>query len=430
MTAVMLTVSCSGDDDNPVVSATDNIPPAAITDLVADNPTGNSVVLTWTAPGDDSLAAKAAVYDIRYSTTLITASNWSTATAFGNPVAPAVAGVEQCDTVTGLSATTKYYFAIRTADEASNWSGLSNVDSMTTYLPGHWTVYTTANSSLPHNNVKDIAFATATARYVATSGGLALISGTQWTTYTVVSSDIISDDLTSVEVDGAGVVWIGTQGDGISRLSGGNFVNYDWESTGELINSITDIVAVSGTDIWFGTLSNGLFNFNNTDWVNYNAGNSDLLTDAVKCLGLDADDDLWIGYGTGGVGKYDGVSFENLDADGALQYKSVLSIAKDGNTMWFATDIGVYAYNGSNWTSYTTANSGLVSNVVLSLAQGADGDWWCGTINGLSRFDGSTWTTYTTGNSPLPSNFVNVVKVDPVGDVWVGTSGGLGMLIE
>jgi len=428
--ALVLTVSCSDEDDNPIISVTDNVPPAAITDLAASNPTGNSVVLTWTAPGDDSMAAKATEYDIRHSTTFITASNWSSATPLGTPVAPTVGGGDQCDTITGLSSTTKYYFAIRTADEVPNWSGISNVDSMTTYLPGNWAVYTTANSSLPSNAVTDVAFQTATSRYVTTHGGLAVISGTQWYVYTTASSNIASDYLTSVAIDGAGIKWIGSLGGGIIRLAGTTFTNYNEESTLESINSINTIAVANQDDIWFGTPMHGLFNFDNVTWTNYHTGNSDLLSDVIKCLGLDGDGNLWVGYGMGGVGKWDGVYFENFDADGALQYNPVLSIANVGSTMWFSTDIGVYTFNGSNWTSYTTANSGLVSDIVLSLARGTDGDWWFGTSNGLSRFDGSTWTTYNTGNSPLPSNLVNVVKVDPVGDIWIGTSGGLGVFYD
>ncbi len=91
--------------------------------------TANSIRVTWTAVGDDSLLGTATTYDIRYSTTPITTSNWNAAAqASGEPV-PAVAGTQQSFTVTGLLPVTSYYFAIKVADEAPNWSGLSNVVS-------------------------------------------------------------------------------------------------------------------------------------------------------------------------------------------------------------------------------------------------------------------------------------------------------------
>src|SRR3989344_173512 len=49
------------------LSPPDSIPPAAITDLTASNPTVNSITLSWTAPGDDGNAGTASVYDLRYS---------------------------------------------------------------------------------------------------------------------------------------------------------------------------------------------------------------------------------------------------------------------------------------------------------------------------------------------------------------------------
>jgi chitodextrinase len=45
---------------------------------------------------------------------------------------PGAPGAKQSVTVTGLLANTTYYFAIKTADEVPNWSGLSNVFSATT----------------------------------------------------------------------------------------------------------------------------------------------------------------------------------------------------------------------------------------------------------------------------------------------------------
>lgn len=94
--------------------------------------TPNSVRLNWTAVGDDSLVGVASTYDVRYSTSPISAGNWASATqATGEPT-PVAAGTRQTFTVSGLQPQTTYYFAIKTGDEVPNWSGLSNVISATT----------------------------------------------------------------------------------------------------------------------------------------------------------------------------------------------------------------------------------------------------------------------------------------------------------
>ncbi len=93
----------------------------------------NSVTLTWTTPGDDSLSGTASQFDIRYSTSPITAANFSSATRWTTGVpTPATPGTSQSVMVTGLTPATLYYFAMKTADDVPNWSGISNVISKTT----------------------------------------------------------------------------------------------------------------------------------------------------------------------------------------------------------------------------------------------------------------------------------------------------------
>jgi hypothetical protein len=94
--------------------------------------TPTSVTLNWTTPGDDSLVGTASQFDLRYSTSAITAANFASATRWAAMPAPAAPGSRQSVTVTGLTPATTYYFALKTADEVPNWSGLSNVISKAT----------------------------------------------------------------------------------------------------------------------------------------------------------------------------------------------------------------------------------------------------------------------------------------------------------
>jgi hypothetical protein len=93
---------------------------------------GNSITLSWTAPGDDSASGTASQYDIRYSTSPITEANWNSATQISGEPTPLPAGQQQTFAVTGLQSNVTYYFAMKTADEVPNWSGLSNVATGTT----------------------------------------------------------------------------------------------------------------------------------------------------------------------------------------------------------------------------------------------------------------------------------------------------------
>jgi hypothetical protein len=126
LVAVLLAGGCS-DSSNNTTEPGDTTAPAAITNLAHGTVTATSVVLTWTAPGDDGSTGTAGAYDIRYSTATITEGNWASATQAPSEPAPVAAGGAQTFTVTGLSPGTPYYFAMKAADEVPNWSALSNV---------------------------------------------------------------------------------------------------------------------------------------------------------------------------------------------------------------------------------------------------------------------------------------------------------------
>ena len=131
----------------------DTTPPAAISNLALSNPTTTTITLTWTAPGDDGTTGTASVYDFHYSTSpILSDSDYSAAPdVTPSPPAPAVAGTVQNMTVTGLSANTTYYFAVKTYDEVPNISALSNAPGLST-LPASDTTPPAAVSDLALSN--------------------------------------------------------------------------------------------------------------------------------------------------------------------------------------------------------------------------------------------------------------------------------------
>lgn len=86
-----------------------------------------TLTLSFTAPGDDGTSGRAAQYDIRYSTSLITAANFSLATRVTGLAPPQPPGTRESIRVTSLLPSTVYWFAIKAADEVGNWSAMSNV---------------------------------------------------------------------------------------------------------------------------------------------------------------------------------------------------------------------------------------------------------------------------------------------------------------
>ncbi len=105
---------------------------AAATSLILALPSAvdagaGSVILRWTATGNDSLVGTATAYDLRYSLSPITAANWGSTIGVAGVPPPAPSGTHESFMVTGLPAGAAYYFAIKARDEAGNWSLISNV---------------------------------------------------------------------------------------------------------------------------------------------------------------------------------------------------------------------------------------------------------------------------------------------------------------
>lgn len=113
-------------------SLPDTTAPAAVSNLALSSPSNSAMTVSWTAPGDDGSTGTATSYDLRYSTSAITSGNFSSATQVSDEPTPSVAGTSQTMTVSGLSAVTTYYFAIKTSDEVPNTSSISNVVSLAT----------------------------------------------------------------------------------------------------------------------------------------------------------------------------------------------------------------------------------------------------------------------------------------------------------
>lgn len=104
---------------------------ATPTTAEAQTSADSTVVLQWTAPGDDGTTGRATSYDLRYRTANITGTDtlswWNAATRVTGLPAPGVAGATDSMRVRGLQPVTTYYFLIRAADEVPNWSAYSNL---------------------------------------------------------------------------------------------------------------------------------------------------------------------------------------------------------------------------------------------------------------------------------------------------------------
>lgn len=201
----------------------DTVPPADVSDLSTSGATASSINLSWTAPGDDGNSGTASSYDVRYSTIPITSGNWDSAIQVSGEPTPSIAGTNETMTVSGLVSATTYYFAIKTADEVPNGSGLSNVASGTTLAPpqANYLVVNTAGAQVnPANRTQVIGIT------LQNSGSTNITIATMAVSWSGVPGN---RRLTGITIDG------------LSRWTG--------NATSGTTENITDVVIAPGATI-------------------------------------------------------------------------------------------------------------------------------------------------------------------------------------
>jgi hypothetical protein len=141
----------------------DGMAPLQVLDLEGMTISDSECILTWTSTGDDGLAGRASLYDIRYSTSPITEQNWESASQVVSEPPPKPSGEADSCVVTGLVPETNYYFAMRVADEVPNWSEISNSCPVLAWSEYFWAVPT----SVYRGEVVHVLFRTSNPEIVA-----------------------------------------------------------------------------------------------------------------------------------------------------------------------------------------------------------------------------------------------------------------------
>jgi ligand-binding sensor domain-containing protein len=160
----------------------------------------------------------------------------------------------------------------------------------------------------------------------------------------------------------------------------------------------------------------------------------------VRAFAQDGRGLLWIGTDEG-LGRFDGYRFQNWAAgagnEHGLSSYAITALVADDKSLWVGTQGGgvdrldLETQAIENLKADKKNPSSLPSNLILSLAGGADGRLWIGTDAGLALLDrktGAIQNFVAEGNEKsLSDNRIQTVFEDTkTGTLWVGTvEGGL-----
>jgi ligand-binding sensor domain-containing protein len=213
-------------------------------------------------------------------------------------------------------------------------------------------------------------------------------SSEEWTT--LPSGDpgmgIASGTPSAMTLDGRGRLWVGT-GSGLTVWDGTNYVFYDLLNETEIAEqwSPKTVYAVlyDGANVWVAA-SGALFQFDEADqmtrWDTQFEGQFSLFSPSFYDLALENDGSVLIAAGS-----------------------------------------KLLRYSGGQFSEVYAAESDITTLLVTE-----GGEWWLATTNdGALYYDGSTWTSITTADG-LPSNhfYTNAILVDDLGTIWFAPQQG------
>jgi signal transduction histidine kinase/ligand-binding sensor domain-containing protein/ActR/RegA family two-component response regulator len=290
---------------------------------------------------------------------------------------------------------------------------------------------------------------------VSTNRGLARQAGAGWET---VGADqgLTTNDISTVEQDREGSIWIGLLGSGLARWLGYR----EWQSWNGNDGLSRESVWAAARDasgrLWVGTQA-GLDYLDERPEENRSGGlpwRHQLAGLEIRALAAASDGTLWIGGGNGGglrqLDPRNGSTRSFGPAQG-LTNGSVLHLTADREgRIWASTRAGLFRsiaatskgqvtgfeqvrLSGNGTTEHAAgviANSGPVpppvdaqnqqpaEGFLMTLQDSRGAVWACGDF-GLARYAEGRWTRFTT-NDGLKDNMVASVAEDVDGSIWVG----------
>ncbi len=138
---------------------------------------------------------------------------------------------------------------------------------------------------------------------------------------------------------------------------------------------------------------------------------------------------------SGNSGFCQDITFNKVFPPNRSSFIHLTGMTQDRNgTMWFATKIGLFSYNGYEMKAYKhdpLNPKSIASDILGTVCADQDGNIWIGTLgNGVDKFDpvSGIFTHYRhNSDDPMSINgdYINVVLVDKDNLLWVGTGNGL-----
>ena len=282
-----------------------------------------------------------------------------------------------------------------------------------------FTHYTPDNSALPEANIADITADENGNLWMMSEHNITKYDGTNFTTYPY-QLNVANDYLLTIDVDNDNV-YVGSRFEGLLRLTDKGLAAIPLTDNQLYDSGISySSGCIDGKGIFYASSQNGFQTYNidtNECHIEPMGVITQTETDRNGNVWL-----LWPWFATDtclveltATGKK---AFMRTDYPFSEADANLIKFDRK-NRLWIATNKGLYMRDGETWTVYNKSNS-ILSETVQCMAFDSNNRLWCGTFgSGLFCFDGTRWSNYTTSKSSLPSNYVGTVTVDNNNVLWL-----------
>ncbi len=289
-----------------------------------------------------------------------------------------------------------------------------------------WDTISSANSPIQNVGLDAVAADTNGGVFICNGNRLLQTDGVNWIVHDSLDYPPAPFRFFSLSVDGQNNLFVGTADNGLYINQAGQWKWFSSTASG-LANNHLDQVLMYGRKTGMILSMVGPSLFNNSVWTSYQPFPS-TLQGSYGRLALDSNNNIWGGleYGYSGTpgpiaAIFDGSSWSLVSSVNAECYDITID---DSNHVWFATHNGLYKYDGTTWTNYTTSNSPLADQYVTRVYADRNNNIWISTPYGaIQKFDGVNWQTINT--SGFPGGPLQGITEDYQGNIWM-SEGWLG----
>ena len=234
------------------------------------------------------------------------------------------------------------------------------------------------------------------------------------------------DDVTTLQEDASGMLWCGTDGEGIIRYNPGTGreIHIRKEASGLLSDIMVSSTVAPDGSLWFGAFRGGLTHYKNGRWTSYSTAGGVLASNDVWDIKCSADGIIYIGTLGSGLQVLNTVTGKSEvyhHGNSALKEDHVSSLCfSENGLLYIGHAKGVDVFDPRDRSIRAVGSGQLDGLHVRDLCMDSRGLLWIASNKGVHVYDPSSEKTYSVDIRGNSTNLHTVsVSEDAMGGLWV-----------